>query len=379
MNLRELVVCSLESWDQVWRRNQYFVDGLLRRNPELRVLWIEPAADPLHAALHRHRPSLGAGLREVPGYYGRLHTLQPTKWLPRAVGTLADRLMIAEARRAARSLSLTAPVLWVNDPGWAGLLDTGWPAIYDVTDDWVAADRGTREHDRIVGGENRLMAQCVVVVVCSTGLQATKSRIRPVELVQNAVDVHAYRSPRPRPDDLAPGPVALYVGTMHEDRLDVALCARIADSLAGIGARLAFVGPNALSPANTRLLQESPATVIMGPRPYTEVPAYLQHADVLIVPHLVDEFTESLDPIKLYEYEAVGRPIAATPVAGFRDLANTPGVLVAPAERFADELTQMIQAPPERVGPFEPADWAGRVAAMQDVLERAAADTTEAP
>lgn len=94
---------------------------------------------------------------------------------------------------------------------------------------------------------------------------------------------------------------------------------------------------------------------------------------------MVDEFTESLDPIKLYEYEAVGRPIAATPVAGFRDLAGTPGVLIAPAERFAAELAQLIEAPPDRVGPFEPADWGDRVDAMQSVLERAAARNNEAP
>ena len=38
------------------------------------------------------------------------------------------------------------------------------------------------------------------------------------------------------------------------------------------------------------------------------VPAYLRHADVLLVPHVVDAFTDSLDPIKLYEYRAGGRP-----------------------------------------------------------------------
>lgn len=373
MTLRELVVCSLESWDQVWRRNQYLLDGLLHRNPDLRVLIIEPPADPLHAVLNRRRPRPGAGLRELPGYQGRLHALQPTKLLPRALGSLADRLMIAEARRAARRLSFAAPVLWVNDPGWAGLLDAGWPAIYDMTDDWLEAERGIREHDRIVRGESRLMAQCAVVVVCSSGLQATKSRIRPVELIRNGVDVESYRRARPRPADLPDGPVALYVGTMHEDRLDVALCVRIAERLAGIGATAVFVGPNALSVPNASLLQGSRGTAILGPRAHTKVPGYLQHADVLIVPHLVDEFTESLDPIKLYEYQAVGRPIAATPVAGFRELTGTPGVMIETADSFADALAELIQAPPQTVGPFAPADWEDRVDSMQDVLERTAA------
>ena len=33
-------------------------------------------------------------------------------------------------------------------------------------------------------------------------------------------------------------------------------------------------------------------------------------------------FTDSLDPIKLYEYQAVGRPVVSTPVAGFREVAG---------------------------------------------------------
>lgn len=52
MSLQELVFCSLEPWDEVWRRNQYFLDGLLRRNPRLRVLLIEPVADPLLSLIH---------------------------------------------------------------------------------------------------------------------------------------------------------------------------------------------------------------------------------------------------------------------------------------------------------------------------------------
>lgn len=372
MELRELVVCSLESWDQVWRRNQYILDGLLRRNARLRVLLIEPAADPLHATIQRRPPRLGAGLRCLPGYEGRLHALQPTKWLPRAAaGSLADEWLVGTARRAVRRLGFRSPLLWVNDPGWAGLLNTGWPAIYDITDDWVEAARGQREHDRIVAGENRLMAECAAVVVCSTGLQSSKSPIRSVELIQNAVDVNWYRRPQSRPGDLPSGKVAMYVGTLHEDRLDVDLCLRIADRISSLGGRMVFVGPNALSSANAKRLDTNQAILSLGPKPHTQVPGYLQHADVLTVPHLVDGFTDSLDPIKLYEYEAVGRPIASTPVAGFRQLAGAPGVTIAPAESLPDELCRLLVTPPDQVGPFAPADWSARVAEMEEVLYRA--------
>jgi hypothetical protein len=59
----------------------------------------------------------------------------------------------------------------------------------------------------------------------------------------------------------------------------------------------------------------------------------LQHASVVIVPHVVTPFTESLDPIKAYECVAVGRPTVATPVAGFRGLEGA--VQVVPADHFA--------------------------------------------
>ena len=62
----DLVVASLEAWDGVWRRNQHLVFRLLRDDPELRVLFVEPPADPIHAARRRERPRPGQGLRLGP-------------------------------------------------------------------------------------------------------------------------------------------------------------------------------------------------------------------------------------------------------------------------------------------------------------------------
>jgi glycosyltransferase involved in cell wall biosynthesis len=99
------------------------------------------------------------------------------------------------------------------------------------------------------------------------------------------------------------------------------------------GGSVVLLGPIALSPANREALERASGVRLTGPRDYSEVPAYLQHADVLIVPHLVDGFTDSLDPIKLYEYLAVGRPIVSTPVAGFRD-AESDAIRLAPRTQF---------------------------------------------
>ncbi len=47
--MTELIFISLESWDEVWRRNQFLCAELMRRQPELHILFVQPAKDISHA------------------------------------------------------------------------------------------------------------------------------------------------------------------------------------------------------------------------------------------------------------------------------------------------------------------------------------------
>lgn len=373
--VHELVVVSLESWDLVWRRNQYLVTELLRADPSLVVLFVEPAADPLHEVRRGFRPRAGHGLRRADPVEGvgpdQLWLYQPTKILPRRVDPRVDARLASLVRRAARRVGLTRPVLWVNDPAAATLVrDTDWPSLYDVTDDWVAADRPPEIRRRLLADEALLLQACEEVTVCSPHLAQSKGAERAVTLLTNGVDVERYRQPRERPADLPDGPVALYLGTVHRDRFDLDLVARTATTTAGAGS-VVVVGPvldltsqeyDDLTAAGVRLL---------GARPWTEVPAYLQHATALLVPHLVDDFTDSLDPLKLYEYRAVGRPVVATPVAGFRD-ADDPRVTVAPPADYPEAVRAALTAP-AATDTHQDDDiptWEAQGRAMRDVIER---------
>jgi teichuronic acid biosynthesis glycosyltransferase TuaH len=373
----DVVVLSLERWDDVWRRNQYLVAELCRADPAARVLFVEPAADPLHRLSRRGAPRIGRGLRAAPAVEGvepgRILLHEPTKWLPRKVDPRVDAHLARSVERAVARAGMHRPVLWVNDPsGVAVVRRTGWPALYDVTDDWLAADRSPAEHARLVADERTLLDRCAEVTVCSTGLVARKGADRDVTLVTNGVDLDRYRAPYARPADLPEGLVALYVGTVHPDRFDVSLVLATARVLAG-RARVVLVGPVVdLSPAEHADLAHE-GVVLLGPRPWTTVPAYLRHADVLLVPHVVDAFTDSLDPIKLYEYRAVGRPVVATPVAGFRDAQR---VRVAGAESFpAAVLAALANASAPHAGRLggEPPDvptWRGQAVLMREAVAR---------
>ena len=373
--MKELVVISLEPWDEVWRRNQHLVAGLMSRDPGLRVLFVEPSADPIHAVSRRRPPRRGRGLRPGPSEDGGPGdgpwVLQRTKWLPRRVDRRADVRWARGIVAAASHLGFRRPLLWVNDPSGAEVLDlTGWPALYDITDDWTLADRTPAEHERLVRLETTLLQRCDEVVVCSRGLAATKGNDRDVTVVPNGVDVASYRVPQPRPRDLPEGPTAVYLGTVHRDRMDLDLCIRTAWEIAATGARLVLVGPAPLDVRDRAALEDA-GIVLVGAVHRDLVPAYLQHADVLVVPHLVTPFTDSLDPIKLYEYRAVGRPVVATPVAGFRDALDARVTIAEPAD-FPATVTSLLPAQstfPDGTD-VEVPTWSGRVDEMARVLDR---------
>lgn len=370
--MTDLVVISLEAWDEVWRRNQYLISGLLELDPSLRVLFVEPPADPLHDLLNG-RPAQGHRRSRPDAGDGRLFTYRPVKWLPRRLAPGTDDHLARRVVREAARLEMRHPLLWLNDPRTANLsIHTGWPTLYDVTDDWVAARRPDEEHRRLLAGENTLLRTAAEVVVCSPELlkrKAPQRADRPIEMIRNAVDVEAYRRPATRPIDLPAGRTAVYAGTVHADRFDVETCARAAEALRGVGS-VVLVGPMLLGAADKSRLRKA-GVVALGARPKDAVPGYLQHADVLIVPHLVTDFTESLDPIKLYEYQAVGKPVVSTSVSGFRDSGDD-RIEVVSATQFPRAVARNAQlALQDRPASAAP-DWSTRTREMQLVLRRLA-------
>jgi glycosyltransferase involved in cell wall biosynthesis len=364
--LRDLVVCSLEPWDDVWRRNQFLTDELLRCLPALRVLFVEPPADALFELSQMHRPV--GGRMSVLRSDGRLHALRPLKPLPRRFGSFTDRWLCHRVVDAVRRLGFSNPTLWLNDVTYAPLISrTGWPSVYDVTDDWLLAPFPPREIARLRTLDALALAHANEIVVCSPSLAASRGRDRAVTLIPNGVDSEHFRRPRPRPADLPPAPTAVYVGTLHDARLDVELVVDLAQSISTLS--VVLVGPDALPTADRRRLSGERNISLLGPRAYADVPAYLQHADVVLVPHRVTPFTESLDPIKAYECLAVETPTIATPVAGFRELARS--ITVAPREAFVAAVQALLSAPSSQPARLSPPSWADRARAFELVLERA--------
>ncbi|HEY5247286.1 MAG TPA: glycosyltransferase [Dermatophilaceae bacterium] len=255
-------------------------------------------------------------------------------------------------------------LLWINDPVLGVHSMTTAPALYDITDDWREARASNHVVRRLVRAEDRL-ARRAATVVCSEVLRQRWRDRYGVEahLVHNGVDLAAHRAAIPRK---LPGkvPHVGYVGTLHDERLDVDLLVRLGGD-PRIGT-VHLVGPDSFSAATRARLGGVPGIVLHGPVPAAEVPDWMASFDALMSPHLVTAFTLSLDAIKAYEYLASGRPVVATPTSGFQELAGR--VRLAAAPRFADELVEALNGPNLDDGP-PPASWEDRAREMTAIIE----------
>ena len=314
MSPPRVALVSLEPWDQVWRRNQHLVAELIRQQRVGSVLFIEPAV--------AGRPAPARS--PLPG----VTVIRPVLPVPRRTGGLS---VVAGWLR--RRWLRDVDVLWVNDPVLGVRCAGGGRArvLYDVTDDWRFSERPARLTRRLVAAEDELAATAATVVCSDVLAERWAQRYRvTATVVHNAATHPSYAEVRPR---TLPGPGLHvgYVGTLHEDRLDIDLLMQLA-AMPEVGT-IHLVGPDAMaSPARDRLAAVS--TIRRhGAVPAPDVPSWLVAMDVLVLPHVVSEFTLSLDAIKAFEYLAAGRPIVATPTSGFQDLA-APGVTIVEAAGF---------------------------------------------
>jgi len=78
-----------------------------------------------------------------------------------------------------------------------------------------------------------------------------------------------------------------------------------------------------------------------GERPHGDLPAVRERIDVEIIPFRLTPLTHAVDPVKLYEAAAAGRPVVATPMRSLEPLAERGIVRLA---RTATEFAAAIEA-----------------------------------
>lgn len=208
--------------------------------------------------------------------------------------------------------------------------------VFDTVDNWAEHPVYAKVQARLKQNYQTIQKIADIIFTVSPKLQELFSGHQKVVWIPNGVDVeHFSQAKHPEQFVDLPQPYVAYVGVIQE-RLNVSLLEQVAQLLPQI--HFVLAGPVW---AGTELegLPQLPNVHFIGQVPYQDLPNLLHRASAGIIPHHVNRFTASMNPLKLYEYLASGLPVVSTPVQGSEQFAS--GVhLAATPELFAAAIVE---------------------------------------
>jgi glycosyltransferase involved in cell wall biosynthesis len=219
--------------------------------------------------------------------------------------------------------------------------------VYDCTDAWAKFDDVP---DYVVRREDRLTREADVVFAGTGMLYEEKRRLNDrTHLMTCGVDFEHFNAGGeagcPAVLRGIPRPVIGYAGLIDRERLDIGLLGAIAEAHPEWS--VALVGP--VQDRECLVLRSHRNIHFTGLVSYSDLPAYVREFDVAMVPYVVKEGTEYINPTKLLEYMAAGKPVVSSRIPeivsaydGRVVLAGSPGEFISGIEGL---LSGKLKAP----------------------------------
>jgi glycosyltransferase involved in cell wall biosynthesis len=257
------------------------------------------------------------------------------RWLNRV-------LLVVQLRLAMLLLRISRPILWVAIPTAAEMAGRLGEKLllyqvsdkYDANEDSALSGQVIREYDR------RLKDAADVVLYSGRKLFGEATEPHRFFLEQ-AVDFEHFSRPQgePAPELHAiPHPILGYFGTM-DYVMDTELMAEVARLRPGWHWVLLGLKSNLVRVS-------APNIHFLGSKPYRNLPQYIQHFDVCVLPwRETNAFTSYGSAIKVREYLATGKPVVMAPLYEY---LQTPGLRFY---RGAQEFIAQVEAAMEKDTP----------------------------
>ena len=278
-----------------------------------------------------------------------------------------QRALSRQIRQAMAVKGIKKPILWTSLPTVAlskGSLQER-ALVYYCGDDFGSL--AGVDHGPVRKMERALAERADLIFVASEKL-AERFPSEKTILLPHGVDIELFSRPAQRPLDLPRGrPIAGFYGSISE-WFDIDLMVRTARELDNW--QFVLVGPVRTDVAK---LRAEPNICLLGEKAHSDLPSYLQHWDVALLPFLQSPQIMACNPLKLREYLASGTPIVSTRFPALEPYRDLIEIADAPASFGAAILRAAKDTPRNhaRVARVSRETWAGRtveVAAALDAL-----------
>lgn len=209
--------------------------------------------------------------------------------------------------------------------------------VFDAIDNWLHHPQMQQSREIVKRNYEIIGQRADIILTVSEELKKLFPDSKNVNWISNGVDKDYFRKAFSRTKNT--NAVIGYVGKIQE-RVDFELLEKCLVRYPHN--KFVIIGPAYAQKEKIQKLKRKYGNInFKGDVHYNNLPEEMQKLDIAIIPHKVDEFTNSMNPLKLYEYLAAGKPTVTTKVAGTDNIS--PFVHVAETdEEFIAKLGYAI-------------------------------------
>ncbi|BEV35536.1 glycosyltransferase [Synechococcus sp. M16CYN] len=353
--MADFVVIATADWDHLlWTNKQHTSLSLVANGH--RVLYVESLG------LRLPRATSADGLRIFRRFWGMLHPprqVQSNLWIwspPVLPGgtqgfaiTLNRRLLRTGLSLTLRWLGFCNPLLWTYNPLTQLYIDISdfSGSIYHCVDS--IQDQPGMPSALIEHGERNLCVAVNLVLTTAPKLQQKLELLNPhTYFFGNVADAkhfgQASESNLLCPGDLANirQPRLLFTGALDAYKLDLVMLETLIRNTPQWS--YVLVGPVVECDPSTDLsrILTLPNAYVIGAKPYRELPSWLAHSDVALLPLRLNSYTQQMFPMKFFEYLASGCPTVATAIPSLQPHADVALLCAPSAKEFEVAIRQAL-------------------------------------
>lgn len=323
---KNIICISTSDWDSHWGSRQHIMSILSKKNC---ILFVEYQASILHPLRYKNirKRKKYNGLRKIKE---RLFVYRPKLNLPfgyylNCINKINQKYLLVQIKRIMDKLNIKKPILWIFAPCSCEIVDklNEEISIYHCIDSFKNEKLNSFRRNTIERMERKLLEKTDIIFASSKKIyEEFNSFHKNTFIISSGADNDflEYKLEEEIPVDMQniAHPIIGFVGTF-DDRLDISLIEYLLHKEKKWS--FVFIG-SVIDKKSTTKLSKYKNIHFLGFKKKDELPAYVKNFDICTIPYKVNEFTQGISPVKVYEYLSLGKPTVATPLPEILSLSN---------------------------------------------------------